>query len=128
MKDGTFSINGQKPFGYVVAINGYEQVYNVGEITQDDVNLFIEKHHSLLEKPDYFYGIWTDDGKVYLDVSKCYSGKKIACFVGILNDQKAIYDLAKGESIFLPSPQNKGTFAQQSSYAMQAAEQICNNE
>ena len=125
MNDGTFSTKSQSPFGYCVSVPKLEQTYNKDEFKQSDVDAFVEKHKNLLEKQDYFYGIWTHLGKVYLDVTKCYSDKMKACYHGILAHQKAIYDLSKGESIFLPEPQTSGTLAQQSSFAWMEAEKLC---
>jgi glutamyl/glutaminyl-tRNA synthetase len=72
---------------------------------------------------EQYYNELIDNGKAYLDVSVKYDDLETACYVGIINDQKAIYDNANAVAIHLPTPQRFGTMTQQRTYNHMAAEQ-----
>jgi hypothetical protein len=60
------------------------------------------KYKNIVEKyKNTYIGLWVDNGLIYLDISKHYNSKKRAIQAGIQNEQLAIYDIKKGESIDL---------------------------
>lgn len=92
--------------GYIVSIEGYEKIYpinsDISEIEKDVVNYInIIKH-----KKHLYVGLWVDDDKIYLDISKHYRNKEKAVINGINNKQLAIYDISNNKSI----PLTKNTY------------------
>jgi hypothetical protein len=47
-----------------------------------------------------------------------------ACYTGIINKQKCIYDCSNKRTISLPAPQTAGTEVQKKAYAKMKAEQL----
>lgn len=92
--------------GYIVSIEGYEKIYNIdvdiAEIEKD----VIEYINIIKNKKHLFIGLWVDDDKIYLDLSKHYKNKEKAIINGINNKQLAIYDIANNKSI----PLTKNTY------------------
>lgn len=87
--------------GYIVSIEGYEKIYNIdvdiAEIEKDVINYInISKN-----KKHLYVGLWVNDDKIYLDLSKHYKNKEKAVISGINNKQLAIYDIASNKSINL---------------------------
>jgi hypothetical protein len=87
-------------YGYMVSLPDRERVFS-GEISDDDVRSFVTDRIDDLSDFENFLGGWIDKGKVYLDVSVHVEDRDQALMMGKLFKQKAIYDIAAGESIYL---------------------------
>lgn len=61
-------------------------------------------------------GAWIDKGVLYFDISNNYKSRSEAIKKGYDNEQIAIFDVAKMDSIYLPTPQKTGTMTQQQSF------------
>jgi hypothetical protein len=85
--------------GYFASIQGREKI--VDKINKVILLQFIKDNIDLLTDHDNFLGAWTNDGKIYLDVSKKFKDKQFALLFGEVNQQLAIYDANKGEVINL---------------------------
>ena len=102
--DGGFSVqvaSGSIPSsGYMVSIQGCEEVYYTEDITNDTIPGYITRKKELL-LPGAYFGAWLDGSKVYLDVSINVESLEDALNLARNNSQLAIYDLGSGESIYL---------------------------
>ncbi len=110
--------------GYMVSLPGYETTFN--EVSEQDIKDYITKHldEFLFYAEDAYFGAWVDNNLIYFDISIKVNDLYEACYSGIGNDQKAIYDNANAVAIHLPSPQKSGTFTQQATYNKQAADRV----
>ena len=92
--------------GYIVSIEGFEKIYHINgdisEIEKDVINYI----NIIKNKRNHYIGLWVDDDKIYLDLSKHYKNKEKAVINGINNKQLAIYDIANNKSI----PLTKNTY------------------
>ena len=91
--------SGAKPTGgFMVSRNGTEAVYDVSVFNQDPEGFIAEhatKHANELEKPGNYQGSWTDNGKVYLDISTNPQDTVEAARLAQENKQIAVGDVAK---------------------------------
>lgn len=108
--------------GYMVSLPYNELVINADDLCASVLSEYIMNNAKLLYSDKNFVGLWIDNGKAYIDVSVKYNDLETACYVGILNDQKAIYDNANAVAIHLPTPQRSGTMTQQRTYNRMAAQ------
>lgn len=106
INNGGFTIDSnfkpiQEKNGFIVSMYGYEKTYPLNgdfKALKSD----ILKYQAIIKKYKNIYiGLWIDNGLIYLDISKHYNSKKRAIQAGIQNDQLAIYDIKKGDSIDL---------------------------
>jgi hypothetical protein len=109
--------------GYMVSLPNNELVIDANDLCATILSEYIINNAEELSSDKSFVGLWIDNGKAYLDVSVKYDDLETACYVGIINDQKAIYDNANAVAIHLPTPQRSGTMTQQRTYNRMAAEQ-----
>ena len=109
--------------GYMVSLPNNELVIDADDLCATVLSEYIMTNIEELCSDKSFVGLWIDNGKAYLDVSVKYNDIEAACYVGILNDQKAIYDNANAVAIHLPTAQRSGTMTQQRTYNRMAAEQ-----
>jgi hypothetical protein len=89
------------PSGFVVSpYKGREMI--VSKVNAASVKTFIDKNIDLLSQEGNHFGGWRNpkDGKFYLDVSVVKDVLEDGIGVAARNSQLAIYDIAKGESIF----------------------------
>ena len=108
--------------GYMVSLPNNELVVDTNDLLETDVlSAYIINNAVDLSSSESFVGLWIDNGKAYLDVSVKYNDLETACYVGILSDQKAIYDNANAVAIHLPTPQRSGTMTQNRTYNYMAA-------
>ena len=110
--------------GYMVSLLGYEVVVDLNNFNHTIVDKYIKDNIEQLTDENNFIGIWIDRDEVYIDISTKMHNLKRACYVGIINDQKAIYDNEVGVAIHLPSPQRSGTDSQNRAYNEMKAEQL----
>lgn len=83
--------------GYMVSLKGYEEKHR--DIDDDIVFAYIYKH-SLNLCPTNYVGLWKD-GVWHVDISVHILDLDLAIKVGEKNEQKAIWDCSKKESIYL---------------------------
>lgn len=81
--------------GYYVSIIGYEKIIKIEELEKT-----IKEYQQKLLKNEYI-GLWIDNNKIYIDISKHYTDKKRAIESGIKNKQIAIYDILNNNNIYL---------------------------
>jgi hypothetical protein len=113
--------------GYMVGILGFEKQYDLDTIKANDLRDFVSNNAYDLWGENRFVGGWidTDTQKVVLDISVNITDVTNACYTGIINKQKCIYDCSNKRNISLPAPQTAGTEVQKKAYAkMKAAELV----
>jgi hypothetical protein len=108
--------------GYMVSLPGYEMTFD--KVEEQTIKDYILKNIEELTSMDAYFGAWTDQNKIYFDISIKIEDLYEACYSGIVNEQLAIYDNANAVAIHLPSPQKSGTFTQQATYNKQAADRV----
>jgi hypothetical protein len=106
----------------MVSLPNCEEIFNADDLCATVLSEYIIDNADELSSEHSFVGLWIDNGMVYLDVSVKYDDLETACYVGIINDQKAIYDNANAVAIHLPTPQRSGTMTQQRTYNYMAAQ------
>jgi hypothetical protein len=100
---GGFSVKpttGQMPTsGYMVSIPGHTQI--VDNATPENVAAYANAHAVALKDPAAHIGGWTDSdsGKTYLDVSHNIGNRSRAVQLGVLHNQKAIWDVKGNREI-----------------------------
>jgi len=103
--DGGFSVqvaSGSIPSsGYMVSIQGCEEVYYSEDVTDDTIPGYITRHVKQLLLPGAYLGAWLDGSKVYLDISINVASLEDALNLARNNSQLAIYDISSGDSIYL---------------------------
>ena len=110
--------------GYMVSLAGFEEQFYFDDFENKDIKQYFVKHVKQLCKDESFLGGWTEDNRVYLDVSINIDDLETAIYTGIINDQAAIFDCANQQTIKLPSPQKSGTMAQNKTYNEMKAKQL----
>lgn len=108
--------------GYMVSLPNNELVINVDDLCATTLSEYIINNADNLSSDESFVGIWINNGKAYIDVSVKYNDLEEACYMGLNNNQLAIYDNANSVAIHLPSPQRSGTMTQQRTYNRMAAQ------
>jgi hypothetical protein len=71
---------------------------SIAEVNLSSVETWIEEHKL---RKDQYYGVWTEKGKVYFDISVNLQDLNQSIKIGKVKNQKAIYDLNKNEDISL---------------------------
>ena len=112
--------------GYMVSILGFEKQFYADKMSDNDIREFISTNAYNLWGENRFVGAWLDKDtyKVVLDISVNITDVTNACYTGIINKQKCIYDCSNKRTISLPSPQTAGTEVQKKAYAKMKAEQL----
>lgn len=125
---GTFNLQGESPKeGYMVSVLDHEEVCEKEEFESNPTYIleYIEsKKHLLNSTKTLYIGVWLNEGKYYMDLSERISSKWKAVSLGMLRDQKAIWDLNKNVEVSLPERQKSGTYTQQSTYLNQKVREI----
>lgn len=101
---GTFNLDltpASHKSGYFSSVAGYEQQASEDEFGESALAGFCDAAEG---HPDYLIGAWVDDGIVYLDLTKHIPDRSTAIEFGILNNQRAIWDIEKNEAISLDEP------------------------
>jgi hypothetical protein len=133
-------VTGDSPTsGYASSMQGHEKVINLPDtwasMTADERGMYIKQHildfivtnGTQLETAWDYIGAWTHEGSIYLDVTRVFDDLYDAVLFGILNNQKAIYDFNRKESIEIPEGQTHGTMTQAMDYAKMTATAITNH-
>jgi len=88
----------QPKTGYAVSIKNAEQITD--NLTIETLNAYISKNHNLLTSGNgYYLGIWIDNGKFYLDISRIYQSIYNAIDECNFNNQIEYYDFKLGKSV-----------------------------
>lgn len=105
LKNGGFTIDKElkdinEKNGFMVSIIGFEKTYTINDLEKlgEDIKTY---QNIIATKKNYYIGLWIDQDIIYLDISKHYKDKQNAIEAGIENNQMAIWDIKKGESIDL---------------------------
>lgn len=86
--------------GYMVSLKGQEVKVNKNDI--ENIKKEIEKKREFIkDKKGLYVGLWLDGDIMYIDVSIHIVNYLRALEVARKNEQKAIYDLQKNDSIYL---------------------------
>jgi len=109
--------------GFMVSILGFEKQFDADKISDKNIKEYVSDNADQLWGENRFVGAWLDKDtyKVVLDISVNISDVTNACYTGIINKQKSIYDCYTKNYISLPSPQTSGTETQKKEYNKQAA-------
>lgn len=105
-KDGGVSYNivtgeSNSDRGFFASIKGREKKIEKRKFVEKDIKDFIYDNAVYLSDEDNFFGAWVHEDHVYLDVSKKFNSKKVAIAFGVDNEQLAIFDAEKKETINL---------------------------
>lgn len=103
-ENGGISVNSQneKPkSGYMVSLLGYEKVIKLRKLTASQIRLYLKYNARYMNSKNMFFGIWIDNKSVYLDISINIQDRDRAIKAGIINRQKAIYDVTNQSVIKL---------------------------
>lgn len=84
--------------GYMVSVEKYEYIVDIHESDRIDSRLSYMKN--ILKDSEYI-GLWYDDNKLYIDLSKNIKNIGNAKSFAIKNNQKAIYDISKNNVIYM---------------------------
>lgn len=87
--------------GYMVAISGNELKLSLDNFNEKEIQNYILSKDIILNKKDVYLGTWIDNNIVYLDTSICVQDKEEALKIAKSSGELAIYDIEKGESIYL---------------------------
>lgn len=82
--------------GYISSVAGFEKTYPVNEFTPLDLSRYMRDK---VLGDGVFFGAWVYKGRVYLDVSRHFTDYSNAMAHAMANEQYAIYDLARKDSI-----------------------------
>lgn len=112
VKNGGFTLSwsGDTPRkGYAVSLPGNEAVFRPEDNlkwsyleARFTVEWYAEqRYREVKENPRFHFGGWVDGNRLYLDLSIVVASKREAIRLGKLYKQLAIYDIEKGETIYL---------------------------
>jgi hypothetical protein len=82
--------------GYMVSIPGHSVIMDANEFAKNPsghVAAYADEHAGALTQPNAHVGGWTNEGKMYLDVSQNIPDQVSAVKAGVARNQKAIFDL-----------------------------------
>jgi hypothetical protein len=96
-------------YGSLVGKNGYavsvhkerEVILPLNRLNDNEVRNFFYENANLLAEDGKFLGIWVEDGNAYLDVSTKVKLKAEAIKMAKDNNQLAIFDLYKSETVYV---------------------------
>ena len=81
--------------GFYVSKIGFEKIINIKDLAS-----YLSIYKKMILKNEYI-GLWIDNNKLYIDISKHYKNKKESIKKGVQNKQLAIYDIENNKSIYL---------------------------
>jgi len=104
----TISLEGKKPTKGVAysPFKDTEQVVDKANFNEKVVETYIQKNEAKLQEEGNHLGLWEDEGKIYLDISKVGEGPK-AFEKAMSAEQLAVFDLESFEEIKLGTIDNK---------------------
>ena len=106
---------GKRKTGYMGPVSGYEKFVPLNEFSIDTVSEYISNRPGGWYKHQCVSGIIVDGGVFLLTLARIKNLEE-ACYVGIINNSHAIFDVTRDQEVFLPSPQKTGTETQKRDY------------
>ena len=85
--------------GYMVSLKGYEWI--TPKLTEKEVAYYIATRFRALSKSNRYLGLWYNGAEWVFDVSIHIASRESAIAFAKANDQGAVWDCRKGESIYL---------------------------
>jgi len=114
LRDGGFSesLEGKSPTsGYMTAISqDTEKTYPIDKVAASDIQDYVLEHYKELQQEDAYLGGWLDEEHpdlAYLDVSYNYQSLDETVEIARRSNQKGIYDIANGRTIYIDYKTNK---------------------
>ena len=83
--------------GYMVSLENCETITTLEALSEKDLKTYFK----LAKKKHAYFGLWLDGNALYLDISIRVEDKAAARKIGKHNKQKAIFDLATKNTIYL---------------------------
>lgn len=83
--------------GYMVSLKGFELKTSLEALDKRT----LERYQKIANARGAYVGLWLDAGVLYVDISKNIMQYQTALSMAKTNEQLAIYDNAKGDSIYL---------------------------
>lgn len=83
--------------GYMVSLADCETIVSLESLNER----LLKKYFKLARKKHAYFGLWLDGKELFLDISIKIEDKAAARKIGKHNGQRAIFDLARQESIYL---------------------------
>lgn len=99
----TINLDGDVPtkgFAYS-PFKDVETVIPKEKFGENHVDDFINKHFDKLNQDGHHLGIWEDDGKIYIDISKVNPDEQLAVADSIKNNQLGLFDLSTFETKYI---------------------------
>ncbi len=100
----TQTIDGMTPplaqSSYAVSLAGREREFASPPSVPDLLD-YIATNYQALVRPQHYFGGWLDGGHYYLDCTVVVKDLDSALAMARANGQKAIYDLAEAETIYV---------------------------
>lgn len=112
--------------GFMVSILGFEKQFDADKVSDKNIKDYVSENADQLWGGNRYLGAWLDKDtyKVVLDISVNITDATNACYTGIINKQKSIYDCSNKRYISLPTPQTSGTETQKKEYTIMKAKQL----
>ena len=83
--------------GFMVSLADCETITTLDAFDEKTFKRYLK----LARKKKAYFGAWNDNGQLYIDISIRVADKATARRIGKKNNQLAIFDLSKCESIYL---------------------------
>ncbi len=101
-RDGSYSFNYEEPkTGYMVGGVSWTMVGQSGVIDPYAIQTFLEAHRAILSWSSIFVGWWTNDGKVYIDISDHYESESSSLVLAESRGEIAVWDVQNSKEIFV---------------------------
>lgn len=71
------------------------------QFSEKNIDDFIDKHYDKLNQEGNHLGIWEDNGKIYIDISKVNPDEQLAVTDAAKNNQLALFDLSTFETKYI---------------------------
>ena len=85
----------------MVSLKDTEKQVRLSNLTIHKFKKLVKQSQNKANKLVCYIGFWVEDSTLYFDCSIKVDDKQIALFLGKKNEQKAIFDIAKQDSIYL---------------------------
>src|SRR6202030_1993633 len=81
-------------------------VISQSEFDPSHVDAFINQNAELLSQAGNHLGLWQENGKIYMDVTKVGEATKATYEAAIASQQEALYNLTTGQNVYTPLSSN----------------------
>lgn len=114
--------------GFACPIANTESVFEMAQFNEKSIASYRWSFKAVVgdEHPELAIGCWWNprDQKFYMDIVEIEQSLTLALRKGILAEQQSIFDLNRGLTIWLPSPQKAGTETQKEMYLIQKVKEL----